>query len=134
MSSPSLLKQCETNVVGSAIYFQSLIDLYTSLTYKTSNTIRNPDDETKFRKAMGNVLDVLYKELALRQKDIMFLVGVGSEESQKYAREQANKLFGDDKYSIMYLLEEHGVLPRSWSTDLEEHLRTEAKEALKAKE
>ena len=131
MTKRSYIKEAEQNVLNQAKFWTEFAEFVQSMQYGIHNaTDRYSPGREKFDQAFDLLRRAAYEEKQFALARCFALVGVGGEEAEKFSREHAKRIFGDN-YAVIHWLDQWNRLPSAWRADDEEALRTELKGSLK---
>lgn len=126
----SYIKEAEQNALNESKYYADMLEFINGVScnmlYRTE---RHSPGRNDLEEGFALIRNGLYAQQAEALSRCFAFVGVGGEESCKYSKEVAKQVFGG-RYSVSHLLDKHFRQPSCWSTEEEENLKAELKEAL----
>ena len=125
----SLLKECEKNVVNTAVAFETILSVLDGLGNFGVRACNEHLGRPKFFEGLGLMRDGVYIEYVNAQRNCLLFTGVGGEDAKAYAKEKFTEQFSG-KYNIMRFLDQWGHRPSCFDSVIEEQLKAEAKEAI----
>lgn len=137
-----LIRTAEQNVLNRVREAQNWIKIMRAINYAGMSFFPPRTLDTcaeSWYRGMRMAEDALYHKLCEYQAEAMLFVGVGGEETEKFAREKFRERFGLDEdgnghYEIMSLLDPYLNVPGSYLVDDEIEFREQAKEVYEATE
>lgn len=127
--SKSLLKQAEKNVVNIAVSFETILRVLDGLTIFGNQACKEHVGKKKFFEGLQIMHEAVYSEYVNACRDCLIFAGVGGEEAKAFAKKKFREQFKGD-YDVLHFLNQWGQLPGFVSTEQENQLLREAKEAL----
>ena len=125
----SLLKECEKNVVNTAVAFEAILSVLDGLRNFGMRACKDHLGRPKFFEGLELMRQGVYTEYVNAQRNCLLFAGVGGEDAKAYAKEKFTEQFGG-KYNIMQFLDQWGRRPSYYDSVTEEQLKAEAKEAI----
>ena len=125
----SLLKECEKNVVNTAVAFEAILSVLDGLRNFGMRACNDHLGRPKFFEGLELMRQGVYTEYVNAQRNCLLFAGVGGEEAKAYAKEKFTEQFSGN-YNIMQFLDQWGRRPSYYDSVTEEHLKAEAKEAI----
>lgn len=125
----SLLKECEKNVVNTAVAFETILNVLDGLRNFGMRACNDHLGRPKFFEGLELMRQGVYTEYVNAQRNCLLFAGVGGEDAKAYAKEKFTEQFGG-KYNIMQFLDQWGRRPSYYDSVTEEQLKAEAKEAI----
>lgn len=136
-----LIRLAEQNVLNRVREAQDWIKIIRAINYAGMSFFPGQTRDTcaeSWYRGMRMAEDALYHKLCEYQAEAMLFVGVGGEETEKFAREKFRERFGLDEdgkhYEIMSLLNRYLDVPGMHLVDDELEFRKQAKDAYEAAE
>ena len=125
------IKEAEQNVINQAKFWHEFLEFVRSIESGINNaTDRWSPGREKFAQAFDMMRQAAYMEQQHALARCFALVGVGSKAAENFSKEQARRIFGDNR-SVIEWLDTWNRLPSGWMTADEEGFRAELKDALK---
>ena len=136
-----LIRMAEQNVLNRVREAQDWIKIVRAVNYAGMSFFPQRTSDTcaeSWYRGMRMAEDALYHKLCEYQAEAMLFVGVGGEETERFAQEKFRERFGLDEdgkhYEIMSLLNRYLDVPGGYLVDDEIEFRKQAKEAYEATE
>lgn len=135
-----MIRLAEQNVLNRVREAQDWIKIMRAINYAGMSFFPPRMQDTcaeSWYRGMRMAEDALYHKLCEYQAEAMLFVGVGGEETEKFAREKFRERFGLDEdgnkhYEIMSLLNQYLDVPGMHLVDDELEFRKQAKDAYEA--
>ena len=125
----SLLKECEKNVVNTAVAFETILSVLDGLRNFGMQACNDHLGRPKFFEGLELMRQGVYTEYVNAQRNCLLFAGVGGEDAKAYAKERFTEQFSGE-YNIMQFLDQWGRRPSYYDSVTEEQLKAEAKEAI----
>ena len=125
----SLLKECEKNVVNTAVAFEAILNVLDGLRNFGMRACNDHLGRPKFFEGLELMRQGVYTEYVNAQRNCLLFAGVGGEDAKAYAKEKFTEQFSG-KYNIMQFLDQWGHRPSCFDSATEEQMKAEAKEAI----
>jgi hypothetical protein len=128
----NFIKQAEQNSINIAktlADITTLLDAFGSLGHNFFNDYDTAEKDDYFQ-GLKLMRKAIYSKFTQKISQCFAFVGVGGKEAEKFSKQYAKTMFGDDA-QVMHLLDKYGMMPSSWKTADQEEFRKELKDKLK---